>query len=467
MTRISWRAPLLGAALLGAAACGDKLTVPDYNRPTVEGVAGSASGTALLAAGMLIQDRNNTFGYIRDVSVFGREGYYYYPTDARFVSHYLRGQTVSGVAQLDPTGFANGNWAAWYRNLKNGENLIATADAQASLSAPQKAAVKGFARTFQALALYRVAVTRDSIGAPVEVPSDVSQPAPFVSRDAVWERVSALLEQAKADLAGGGASFPFALNSGFAGFDTPATFLKFNRALAARVFANRGSLGCAACYGQALTALGESFIRNATSRADLDVGVYHIYSTANGDALNGMNNSADPNLLAHAVTVTTAQKNALGVTDDRVTRKIAKLATPRGAPGSGNGIPAEYFFTVYATTTTPVAIIRNEELLLIRAEANLQTGKTTEALADINMVRTVSGGLSPLTSLGSDPIGTLLYERQMSLLLEGHRWNDMRRFKRLAQLPLDLSNHFVARVMPIPKDECDARLPSQRPAVGC
>src|SRR5215204_4597979 len=163
MTRISWRAPLLGAALLGAAACGDKLTVPDYNRPTVEGVAGSASGTALLAAGILIQDRNNTFGYIRDVSVFGREGYYYYPTDARFVSHYLRGQTVSGIAQLDPTGFANGNWAAWYRNLKNGENLVATADAQSTLSAAQKSAVKGFARTFQALALFRVAVTRDSI----------------------------------------------------------------------------------------------------------------------------------------------------------------------------------------------------------------------------------------------------------------------------------------------------------------
>jgi hypothetical protein len=148
-------------------------------------------------------------------------------------------------------------------------------------------------------------------------------------------------------------------------------------------------------------------------------------------------------------------------------RKVAQLPQSRPAPGSNNGIPANYYFTIYSSTTSPAPIIRNEELILLRAEAEIQTGAPGAALTDINMVRTISGKLAPLASLGTDPIGTLLYERRMSLLWEGHRWNDMRRFGRLAQLPLDLTTHFVARVMPVPKTECDARSAELRPPVGC
>ena len=58
----------------------------------------------------------------------------------------------------------------------------------------------------------------------------------------------------------------------------------------------------------------------------------------------------------------------------------------------------------------------------------------------------------------------LLYEREMSLLMEGFRWIDARRFGRLDTLPLDLPTHFVAKVVPIPKAECDARV---SPPNGC
>ena len=46
--------------------------------------------------------------------------------------------------------------------------------------------------------------------------------------------------QAVAELDAGGAAFPFSLPPGFAGFNTPATFLQFNRALRARVAVYRG-----------------------------------------------------------------------------------------------------------------------------------------------------------------------------------------------------------------------------------
>ena len=465
------------ALTVAAGACSsDRLNIPNYNAPTIEGANQDPIGVIkLLATGILLLDRNNRAAFVEDVGIFGRESYTYFPTDARSVSHYLIGQPgPGGTKVLDPTGFASGNWNQWYRNLKNEANLLAVVES-ANLPADQKSGARGFAETFKALDLYYLIVTRDSLGVPVDIPVDPTKPAPWKTRDEVWSYISALLDDAKTQLqAAGSSTFPFDLHSGFAGFDTPSGFLKFNRALAARVLANRGSLGCAACYTQALTALNESFIKNAASQADLDVGVYHIYSNTSGDVLNGMNFVADPNQLAHASTVADAQLQPGGAKDDRVLRKVSALPQPRPAPGSNNGIPATYFFTMYTSTTTPAPIIRNEELILIRAEAEIQTAALGPALTDINMVRTISGKLAPLASLGADPIGTLLYERRMSLLWEGHRWNDMRRFGRLSQLPLDCTGtncgatvHFVASVMPVPKTECAARATPEQPTVGC
>ena len=98
--------------------------------------------------------------------------------------------------------------------------------------------------------------------------------------------------------------------------------------------------------------------------------------------------------------------------------------------------------------------------MLLRAEANIFTGNLTAALADINNVRQVSGGLDPLGPFASQTaaLDALLYERRYSLLYEGQRWNDYRRFNRLNQLPLDRPTQFVAKVMPIPQAQCDARV---------
>ena len=98
------------------------------------------------------------------------------------------------------------------------------------------------------------------------------------------------------------------------------------------------------------------------------------------------------------------------------------------------------------------------------------TGNAAAALQDINTVRTVSGGLPALATLGATQaaqLDALLYETWMSLLFEGHRWHDLRRYGRLSTLPLDLPNHFVAKVMPIPNAECLARVTINKPPAGC
>ena len=164
-------------------------------------------------------------------------------------------------------------------------------------------------------------------------------------------------------------------------------------------------------------------------------------------------------IYAHAQAVTVAQKQSDGVTlDDRVLRKLVRLANPVDPPGLQN-IAAQYRFDVWPTQTSPVSIIRNEELLLLRAEANLALGNTGAVLSDLNLVRTTSGKLPPLAAVptGSAGLDLIMYEKHLSLLFEGTRWVDMRRWGRLGQLPIDRAGQFVAKVMPLPQAECDAR----------
>ena len=126
------------------------------------------------------------------------------------------------------------------------------------------------------------------------------------------------------------------------------------------------------------------------------------------------------------------------------------------------------------TNASSIAVIRNEELILLRAEAKLATGDKSGAIADLNVVRVNSGGLpaSSLTAASSnDQILTgILYEKRYSLMMEGHRWVDMRRYGKLSLLPLDVSSganaNFVPKVQPIPQAECLVRAGKTGALVG-
>jgi hypothetical protein len=104
-------------------------------------------------------------------------------------------------------------------------------------------------------------------------------------------------------------------------------------------------------------------------------------------------------------------------------------------------------------------LIRNEELLLLRAEAKYFTNDIPGAVADLNLVRTTSGGLTAIATPASQDafVTALLYERQFSLLFEGHRWIDARRFDKLETLPLDNPEWKRNRRYPLPLAECNAR----------
>jgi hypothetical protein len=453
----------IGTAAVTLVACGDRLTVPNFQNPTVSSIAADPiAAIPLLATGVLRDDRGAYVSYVRDVGILGREVYNYTPTEGRNTSGYLTSD-VNNQASFGATSGAG--FASQYFTVRDAFNTKTVLDASgAAFTDAQKNALKGLLDTQVALALLYVIDTRHDLGAPVEVSADPTQLFPFVARDSVFSYVTNLLNTAATELAAGGTAFPFTLPSGYAGFNTPTNYTKFNRALAARVFAYRASLGASgcgaarspACYQLALTALGSSFIDPAGS---LTLGVYDVYSAASGDVANANANQATTNVVAHAKSDSGIQNKADGTLDARFLKKFVKLASPKQPPTSVAALPSSWDFTIYDARTDPIGIIRNEELILLRAEARYYTGDQAGALADINTIRTVSGGLAARGAFTSesDFLDELLYNRRLSLVFEGHRWIDMRRFGRLSQLTIDVPTHVVTKQLPVPQNECLAR----------
>lgn len=459
------------ACAAGLAACSaEDLNIPNRNVATVDGAGADPSALQLLATGLLAGYRGQSTSLYSAAGILGRESYNFTPQEGRNTTHYLVGIQVGGVPKLDPTGFATGPWGGPYGALRDIFNFKKAVEASAVLTAAQKSAALGLAQTLEASHLLLIAASRDTLGGITEIRENATELAPFVSRDSLYKYILNTYDAGATNLAAGGTAFPFTLHSGFNGFNTPATFTQFNRAMKARAavyYATSG--GGATAWNAALTALAGSFLNaTATTRAQFDAGPTQIYSTATGDATNGFSVSNNTNLYAHTSFLTDVQKKADGSNDNRYTAKIRTGLPSRQGPVTADGPTSgssTLGFAMWPTTTSPISIIRNEELILLRAEARLGTGDKAGAIADINQVRVNSGGLPPTTvtaaSSNDEIITAILYEKRYSLMFEGMRWVDMRRYGRLAQLPLDVAagpnKNFVAKVFPIPQAECLVR----------
>jgi hypothetical protein len=438
--------PIAALALGGLLAIGAcDFNLADPNSPPPIGPGATADQVKAAAVGLLVAVRVDVPRVVLNGAILGREGYRIDTADPRFTSELLAGP-------LDPSNdaFGGGQWAAEFRAIQSGYQILNVIDS-AAISDGEKDAVRGFVHTIQALAFLMIldSHTEDSI--PIDVNRPVGQLAPFVSNDAAYRHVSALLDSAKAELLAA-SDFPFDPGPGFAGFNTPATFLKFNRALAARVHAYRASLAalppgtygnggwsCTACYDSVLADLAASFL---DQNAPLDLGAYHVFGTGNLDTPNPL--SQDPASaiqLAHPFLKDSAEHQSGGPSAPLDRRLLAKV-TDRPDTFSLNCLKSALSWVRYPSPGSPVPIIRNEELILLDAEANwfAATGSKTTALADLNFIRQTSGGLDPIALPATDAafVGALLHERLYSLLYEGaHRWIDMRRFNRLSQVIID------------------------------
>ncbi len=440
---------LLLVALPLLAGCTDDLFVPDFNNPTLDCTSGlcelpadpSRPQLASAATGILIASRLDYADYIRDVGVLGREVLNLDPSDPRFVTEMLQ-----SVFDPGSRAFGGDHWLEQYEAIRTGYILQNALDEATSITDEEKEALRGFAQTFEALNLLLVINTHDTNGAVIDVNEPVGFLAPIESKDVVFQRISDLLDEAQGHLQAGGDEFPFGLTSGFAGFDTPPTFLPFNRALKARVEVYRGN------FSSALDALGESFLVDCGS---FELGPALTHSTAAGDLVNGIfEDPSTADIRAHPSLRTNAQLQPDGDLDQRVLDKTFVTDSLTLQDHTSN-----LTFTVYSGPGSPIPIIRNEELILLRAEANIGLGDIGSAATDINCIRTQVGGLAARDDLtAANALDELLYDKLYSLLFEGgHRWVDMRRYGKLDELPLDTPIDVVHALYPIPRDETLAR----------
>ena len=262
--------------IISATSCDiDDLANP--NGSSIQGFDADASKSALqtLVTGIEDLTRQENVFYLDVTSIVGREYYFFTGSDPRYTGEVLG----RGASQLDNAGFYGTRpYLGRYRTVKTANVLIDGASNSTLLTNEEVNGYLGFAKTFQAYELLLVANLQFENGIRIDV-RDPDNLGPFVDYDNALAAIQGLLTDAAGDLSSAGSTFPFSLSSAMAGFDTPATFAAFNKAIAARVSLYQGN------SSEALANLSSSFMDLA---GDINVGPARFYSTAGGDFANDL-----------------------------------------------------------------------------------------------------------------------------------------------------------------------------------
>lgn len=443
--RLGHAAGLLGL-LLGLGAC-QAVTIEPVSNPngaelidvlhniTRTQISQLAVGTfAAMRTGNSTGPGNGTSSYesyCKVAGTLGREVYVLNQSEPRWVTE-LGGQ--NGI--LDNGAFYNGYYLAFSNARQTATIWQQAALGSTELTATEKLGIQGVSNTIIAFELLHVLNLQGKNGIRLDV-QDYLHPGPFVSYEAGLAEIRRLLELSQTQLQGAGSAFAFAVPAGFVGFDTPAGFLRFNRAVLARV----------AVYQQdwiaTLAALQASYLDLS---GNLNRGPVFTWGIS-PDVLNPLYQPLNS-------TVAVVANNSFVADAEPGDARLAKVAR-RNQAYSVSGISGRYDVNLYPTNLTSVSIIRNEELVLLYAECQLQIGQLAEAVRALNLIRTQAGQLPPYAGpvTAAALLDELLQQRRYSLFYEGHRWLDLRRYGRLPQLPLDVPSQSIFEAMPRPLAE--------------
>ena len=420
--------------LLGLSACEIEEQF-DPNGPSLNSVLTDATKVELdlLVTGIEASMRNGLASYVTASGTVARE-LYIFDADPRNTEDLLGKEDLVLDAN---TFYITGPFNSRYRVVKNVNTLLEALDNTDAVSEAEKQGYRAFGNTIKAYMLSQVLDMLGSNGVRIDV-ADPNNLGPFISEEASYDAILGLLDQAADQL--DGATFSFALSDGFAGFDTAESFADVNRAIAARVATH------AARYQQALEYVNSSFL---DLDGGLDVGPEHVFSTAAGDILNPLYKApgqSGDQLVVHPRIITNATEG-----DNRLDKFRERVEAT-----TQDGLNGRFETALYASATSPIDIIRNEELVLIYAEANINLGNLEEGVAALNVIRNAAGlddydGAMTQEAL----IDEMLYQRCYSLWGEGHRMWDLRRYGRLNAdfLPIDREGDDVFTQFPVPLSE--------------
>ncbi len=426
---------ILGLSVLGflaLASCSID-TVTDPNNPSLGSVTADASKAELqvLVTGLEARQRPYFENVGEMFGTFGRECYAFFGSDPRFLNDWLG---LGGNAETYPDFFAsNGTYFFPYRAVKQANVLIQATSNSTQVTTEEAFGYTGFAKTIKGYQLLWPLLQQYQNGIRVDV-EDPLNPGPTLAFNDALDAIRDILDEGFSDLDKAGDSFSFGLTGGFGGFDTPDGMALINRAIAAR----------AALYAEdwngALTALNGSFMNlDAANAADLMNGPAHVYGESpdiNNPFFYPLDAATSTILIVHPALLEDALPGdgRLNKFAERVNNPITDASL---VDQDGNLIVGTHQDGRWASNTDPAQFIRNEELILIYAEAQARTGG--DAVTPINTIRNIWGvgdyaGATDTESL----IDEILFQRRYSLWLEGHRWVDLRRTDRLNSTYVDL-----------------------------
>jgi hypothetical protein len=454
-------------AAVVTAGCKDNPEVNPVDAPSVTALQGALTRTSLqtLATGVLASDRaatTGTFTFYTLSAIYGRDAYRIDASEPRYVS-----ETLGGNA--DPSSFAgSGGWSQFYTAIRAANTLQEAIPGAAAnqVSALEKSAALGFIKTIKALDYYRLLELRDTVGVSIQSSDPNVAFTDIKCKPAVINYIAALLDSAQTDLtAAGSTALPFILPSGFTAFgrnySTANNILLFNRALKGKVDFYRAlnrQAPQAALYPTAiaeLTAALGGAAAGAVPASQFNTGPYYVFVVGGTEA--SPNPLSDTRLGMNPIV-----QDSLQAGDTRASKIVARTVLTGAAPFQNVTTAITFFGATSATAnqSRPIGILRDEELVLLRAQAWIETGNFASASADINSVR-AAYGLAPITVTSTTQGRTIvLREKRYSLLFEGpQRMVDLRAYGYLngTYLRKETATDPFNSAFPIPIAEKDAR----------
>ncbi|MEO8564159.1 MAG: RagB/SusD family nutrient uptake outer membrane protein [bacterium] len=463
---------VLTAGVALASGCSDKTIVNPVSQPTTAALSGdlTPAGIQTLALGVLAADRQlirGDFLYLTLAPILSRDAYRIDPNEPRYVS-----ETLGGSA--DPGSFSgSGGWTNGYVTIRAATSLLEALPnaVPAQVTAADRNVTAGLIQTMKGLEYYRLLELRDTIGVSIQA-SNVDSLAPISCKAKVMDYIAGQLDSANAALvaAGPAAPLPFVPPSGFTAFGRnyrlASNLILLNRGLKGKVDVYRGlqhTSPVAGAYTAAITELTQALsgaAPGAVPASRFQTGAYVTFIAGGTES--------SPNPLPDArLGVNPKAAAALQAGDTRSSKIITRPgATVAAQTLSGQGLTTTLTFVgsstaVAANSTLPIAILRDEEVVLLRAQAYIESNQLANATADLNSVRT-SYGLTAYPQFADQASArtALLYEKRFSLFFEGpQRLVDLRAYGLLKSgtTPAEVSGDPFQTAFPIPKTEADAR----------
>lgn len=422
---INIRYSILSLCMLLSACAIDE--VLDPNNPSLQGVLQNASKAELqgLVTGLEARGRVYFENATEMFGTFAREVSPFFASDPRFSADWLG---TTGPDTYPDFFTSEGTYTFPYQAVNQANVLISAVENTDVLTEQEANGYSGFAKTMKAYQLLWPLMQQYENGIRVDV-ADPLNPGPFLGYDESLTEIRAMLDEAFSELQSAGTTFSFNLKMGFS---SPEEFAQVNRAITARVALYQED------WAGALSALEDSFLDLDVTAATADkmyVGPVHVYGNdpdINNPLFYPLDAPTNTILIVHPDVIEDLLPGDM---------RAAKFHERESAVESDNfPFPGVYQDARWETNTESIPFIRNEELILIYAEANARVGNTTEAVDAINIVRNTwnladYSGATTLDAL----VEEILFQRRYSLWAEGgHRWIDLRRTGKLDAAHVDL-----------------------------